>query len=168
MSVLVPVIDHIDGEARRIYLKVGVTSYHPVDDIYKEVRNMRASDTELQKYYNFVSAGGNVKKLADGSRRTERYAIFHDTKVVPWDANHDLAVLGEQLYSDTVDGGPIASGSACIDKTLLSTGVDVNVDYAPAKAEVIVVSTGSAVTAQDKTDIIQGTKTAILSTESFP
>lgn len=143
MSVISPVIDHIDGESRRIYLKLGVTSYHPVDDIYKEVRYMRRINDALKNFDVFVTAGGNVKKLADGSKRTSRYAIFQNCKVVPQDVSHDLAVTGEQLYTNIVDGEPIGSGSLCIDKTMLSAGVDVNIDYAPPDTEVIVMITGS-------------------------
>lgn len=157
MSLAVPVIDYIDGPTRRIYLKVGVVNYHPVDDIYKEVRNLRALDENLQKFDNFVIGGGNIKKNSDGSRRTSRYAVFQNCKVVPSNNSHDLAVTGEQLFTDVVGEEPTGSGAACIDKTLLSIGVSVNIDYTPPDTEVQVVSTGSAVTEQDKLDIASAT-----------
>lgn len=145
MSVASPVIDYIDATVspRLIYLLAGVREYHPVEDIYLEVRNLRRTDETLRGFDQFVSGGGNVKKLLDGSKRTPRYAIFNDCKVVPDIlVSHDLVVTGEQLYAPVLGAEPIGTGAACIDKTPLPVGVDVNVDYAPAEAEVIVVTTG--------------------------
>lgn len=146
MSVLNPVIDYIDPDSspRLIFLKAGVREYHPVDDIYKEVRNLRRTDEALRKYDSFVLAAGNDKKLADGSRRTPRYAIFYDCKIVPdTNGSHDLVITGEQLFSPGLGQEATGLGSAAIDKTSLPNGVDVNVDYAPAEAEVIVVGGSS-------------------------
>lgn len=156
MSVASPVIDFIDPSVspRRIHLRAGVREYHPVDDIYKEVRQLRQDDESLRPYDMFVSAGGNVKKLADGSLRTPRYAIFNNTVVVPAnDADHDLRVTGEQLFAPGFGEEPIAGGVAIIDKTPLS--VAVNVDYTPAEAEVIVVTVSAALTMQQMRDSAQ-------------
>lgn len=140
MSVQNPVIASIDPVARLIYLAPGVRSYHPVDDIYKEVRTLRRLDESLRPYDMFVSAGGNVKKLADGSLRTPRYAIFNNCKVVPdVTASHDLTITGEQLFAPGFGAEPTGTGPAAIDKTPLPNGIDVNVDYRPSEAEVIIV-----------------------------
>jgi len=76
MSVAVPVIDYIDPDTRRIYLLDGVDEYHPLDDIYAEVRNLRRTDESLRKYFVFTQGGGNIPKNVSGTLRTPRYAIF--------------------------------------------------------------------------------------------
>lgn len=146
MSVLAPVIDYLDIPARRIYLLAGVRAYHPVDDLYLEIRNLRRTDENLRGFDTPVIGQGRVSK--GGGKFTPRYVVFQDGwKVVPEDISHTLAVTGEQL---TDDGG---SGAAALDLTLLSVTTRIAVEYAPSEAEVIVITTGSGVTPQDKTDI---------------
>lgn len=144
-----PVIDRIDLEAKRIYLAAGVRQYHPVADIYRELRALRRTDHTLRGFDVPVVASGNVPK--GGGKYTPRYATFRQGwRVVPEDVSHTLYVSGEQI---TDDG---QAGPAVIDTALLSPGVNVMVHYEPPAAEIIRVETGSGVTAQDKTDIIQG------------
>lgn len=131
MSVLSPVIDLLDPAAKLIYLAAGVREYHPVDDIYKEVRNRRVLDESLRKYKLPVAAAGAVPK--GGGKFTPRYAIFNDGwQVVPEDVSHSLYVTGEQI---TDDG---QSGPACINTSVLSPGTNVIIQYEPPAAEIIV------------------------------
>lgn len=150
MSVAQPVIDYIDPDARKIYLLAGVAEYHPLDDIYKEIRYMRRTDEELRKYLMFVEAGGNIPKNASGTLRTPRYAIFKNCQVV---VSGDTYVSGEQLYADE-NGDVTGKGPDCIDHAL--SPEDAYLDYEPPGSEVITVATGSGVTEQDKVDIIGG------------
>lgn len=130
MSVSVPVIDHIDTTLKRIFLKIGVREYHPIDDIYKEVRYMRRTDESLQKFKCFVSQGGNIFK--GGGKYTPRYIIYNwGYRVVPANEAHNLYVSGEQI---TDDG---QSGPDCMDTTLLSPGVSVVIHYEPPSAEIV-------------------------------
>lgn len=88
---------------KRIYLKGGVTQYHPVDDIYKELRFIRRVDTSLRVARNPVSAGGALSK--GGGKFTPRYAVFnHGWRVVPQDVTHALYVQGEQITDDGQSG----------------------------------------------------------------
>lgn len=144
MSVAIPVIDYIDPINRKIYLLPGVTEYSPVDDIYKEVRNLRRTDESLRQYPNFVSAGGNLPKNLAGTSRTPRFAIFNNTQVV---VSGDTFVTGEQLFANAA-GELVGSGRDIIDRTL--SPADAYVDYAPPEAEVIVVSGGSALTPEER------------------
>jgi len=128
MSVLAPVIDHLDLDTKLIYLLSGVTEYHPVEDIYVEVRNLRRTDESLRIFDVPVTAAGAVPK--GGGKYTPRYAIFnHGWKVRPEDADHTLYVSGEQI---TDDG---QSGPACIDTTLLTSSIIIQ--YEPPAAEII-------------------------------
>lgn len=133
MSVAIPVIDHVDPDLRRIYLKVGVREIHMIDDIYFEMRNLRRTDETLRGWYSFVEAGGNVQKTA--TTYTPRYlTMLTDprpvtTKIVPADEVHTLVVKGEGI----TDQG--TSGAACFDKTGLVNPVDI--EFTPPGAEII-------------------------------
>ena len=144
MSVAVPVIDYIDPDTRRIYLLDGVDEYHPLDDIYAEVRNLRRTDESLRKYFVFTQGGGNIPKNVSGTLRTPRYAIFKNCKVV---ISEDTYVTGEQLYADE-DGNMIGKGPDCIDHALSPT--DAYLDYEPPGSEVISVDTGGTFTSEDR------------------
>jgi hypothetical protein len=130
MSVAIPVIDHLDIVAKEIYLLTGVRSYHPVEDIYKEIRYLRKTDESLRVTDMPVSAAGNVPK--GGGKYTPRYAIFNNGwKVVPEDVSHTLEVTGEQI---TDDG---QSGAACVSLAGMSPGTNIFINYYPPSAEIV-------------------------------
>lgn len=94
MSIAIPVVQSWDGEGRRIYLKSGVTSFHPVDDIYKEYRNARRTNESLRKWYPFLKADGNIPK--GGGKSTERYVtLLNGMKIIPFNENTAMSVTGE-------------------------------------------------------------------------
>ena len=144
MSVAVPVIDYIDPATRRIYLLDGVDEYHPLEDIYAEVRYLRRTDESFRKYFVFIQGGGNIPKNVSGTLRTPRYAIFKNCKVVVSD---DTYVTGEQLYADA-DGNMIGKGPDCIDHVLSPS--DAYLDYEPPGSEVIVGTGGLTPEQEDK------------------
>lgn len=136
MSVASPVISSIDGVTRRIFLAAGVRAYHPIDDIYAEVVNLRRTTEALRPFDMFVAALPIFDK--GGGRFTPRALILRlGTRIVPADEDHDLEITGEQL---TDDGG---SGPDGMDLSLLGSGRRVTVNYAPAEAELITVNSGS-------------------------
>lgn len=142
-----PIIDNIDGPNRRIYLHTDTigTDLQPMD-IYKEMRELRRTDENLRKFDIFLEASGNVSK--GGGRFTPRLVTcLQGTRIVPADQNHTLSVVGEIITDDE------QSGVDCFDKTLLSPGVLVDIDYQPPQVEIIQVVSGSGVTEQDKLDI---------------
>lgn len=147
MSVANPVIDFIDAPARRIYLLAGVTEYHPVDDIYAEVRRLRRDNELLRAFDVFVTAGGNLPKNQAGTSRTPRFAIFNNCKVV---ISGDTFISGEQLFADS-EGLLIGSGKDCIDRALSASGAYA--DYAPPEAEVIVKTLPTNIITGDITDV---------------
>ena len=130
MSVADPVIDYLDPLLKRIFLKPGIREYHPVTDIYTEIRHLRRTDESLRPYDMPVFAFGNIPK--GGGKFTPRYAQFnHGWKVVPEDVSHTLFVNGEQI---TDDG---QSGPAAIDTDILSPGTSVIIQYEPPAAEIV-------------------------------
>lgn len=149
MSVAVPVIDSVDGFARRVYLKSGVRSFHPVDDIAAELQQLR-SDAELHRRYTplIIEQGGLFE---GGTTYSPKFALYIDgAVVVPFDdVDHELTITGKQI--DGLGG----VGIDFIDKSTLTSSVNVNYTP-PSGAEIKIIETGSVVTAQDKIDIITG------------
>lgn len=143
-----PVIDYLDTANKLIYLAVGVRSYHPVTDIYHEVRELRRTNDALRWFQVPVTAAGNVPK--GGGKATPRYALFHHGwRVVPEDTSHILEITGEQL---TAEGG---AGPECMDLTPLSATSKVIIQYEPPAAEVIEVGGGGSYpTAADIADAV--------------
>lgn len=136
MSVLNPVIDHIDPEAKLIYLASGIRTYHPVTDIYVEIRNLRRTYENLRNYQMPVTASGNIPK--GGGKYTPRFVVFQNGwRIVPEDVSHVLQVTGEQL---TVEGG---GGPDCFNLSLLSPSSKVIIQYEPPAAEIIVIEVTS-------------------------
>ena len=128
-------IDHLDFLNKRIVLKTGTTTYHPVDDLYKEVRYIRAHDFSLRNMRMPITAEGAIPK--GGGKFTPRLAILrYGWRIVPQNATHSLYISGEQI---TDDG---QSGPACMNTAVLDAGVSVTIHYEPATAEVISGSTG--------------------------
>lgn len=141
------VINYIDGPNRDIYLHsdtVGA-SIHPMD-IYKEMRTLRKNDEDLRKYDVFLSAYGNVAK--GGGKYTERYVRENaGTRIVPYDTSHTLTITGTIITDDGQEG------IDCFDRGPLTSTTIVDINYIPPQVEVIQVSSGSGVSAQDVLDI---------------
>lgn len=131
-------IDHIDGANRLIYLSIETvnTSIHPID-IYKEMRTLRRTIEELRQYDVFLKAYGNVDK--GGGKSTERYVqTIQNTKIIPWDATQEITITGTIITDDGQEG------IAVFDRTSLSPGVEVDINYVPPQVEIITISTGGA------------------------
>jgi hypothetical protein len=129
-------IASIDGPNRNIHLHADTVGadVHPMD-IYREGRTLRRTDLTLRKYKNFMSAFGNVDK--GGSKFTERYVRLNDgTRIVPYDVTQELTITGT-IITDTGQ-----EGIACFDKTPLTIGVAVDINYVPPQVEIILVNTG--------------------------
>lgn len=129
-----PLIDHIDGPNRRIYLhadSVGV-QIHPMD-IYREMRALRASDESLRNFEVFMKAAGNIPK--GGGKFTERYVVcVAGTRIVPFDTSHDPEIVGVIISDDGLEGRNL------FDRSSLSPTSIVNIDYVPPQVEVIVAT----------------------------
>lgn len=128
MSVLVPIIDYIDGYTRRVYLKSGVTDIYPIEDIYHEYRHLRRTVEALQKWSPLLRAEGNISKGA--GKYTPRYIVLIDgTKIVPFDEATQLNQLGDIITDDPV------SDATLYDVSTLTTAKHIFIQ--PPGAEVI-------------------------------
>lgn len=152
MSVANPVIDYIDGATRRIYLLAGITVFHPIDDIYKEVRYLRRTIENLQKFDMFCEAGGNIQRV--GNSYTPRYLrLLKGTKIVAGAGVDRIQVTGD-IFTDDSDDPDI------FDNSLLESSRRIFYTLAAPEAEIIVVNTeggsiGSALTPQQSTQLTQ-------------
>lgn len=125
---------------KRIILNSGVRSYHPVDDMYPEIRNIIARDTSLQLTDHPMSSQGN--EPTGPGKFTPRRGVFQfGWRVRLADESQVFKVLGEQI---TDDGG---SGAACMDLDNFSDGTTVFIEYAPPAAEIITVDGGGGTVA---------------------
>ncbi len=124
------VIDYIDGANRLIYLRQGVTEFHPVDDVYREARALRRTTESLRSFNNFVTSKGNEPK--GGGKATPRFAILMEgTKIIPYDETGLLTVTGE-VITDNAD----------VDSTTVITTSLINkkdVAYVPPAAEIVYI-----------------------------
>lgn len=141
------VIANIDGPNRLIYLHADTQNaeVHPVD-IYKEMRTFRRTDENLRKYDLFLKAEGYVPK-GGGKFTPILVTCLLGTRIVPYDATHELTITGEIITDEGT------SGVACFDRSGLTPGVVVDINYVPPQVEVIEIVSGSGVTEQDKLDI---------------
>ena len=133
-------IDHIDGPNRDIYLDASTmgVDVHPID-VYKEMRTLRRTDESLRKFDIFLVAKGHESK--GGGKYTEMYVIeMGGTRIIPYDADHELVIIGTII---TDDG---QSGVACFDRSPLSATTVVDINYQPLQVEVIEIASGSALT----------------------
>ena len=128
------VIGSIDGPNRDIYLHADTAgaSVHPID-IYKEMRTLRRTDESLRPYDVFLTAKGNDAK--GSGKFTERYVICNSgTRIIPYDATHELTVIGTIITDDGQEG------IACFDRTGLTPSVVVDINYVPPQVEIIVIT----------------------------
>ena len=146
-----PLIDHIDGVNRDIYLSADTVgaSIHPID-IYKEMRALRRTNESLRKFNLFLEAKGKDSK--GSGKFTERFVrCLEGTRIVPYDTSHDLTVTGTIITDDGQEG------NACFDRSPLAPTTTVNINYFPPQVEIIEVVVGGGgggVTKQDVVDAI--------------
>lgn len=139
-------IDHIDGETRRIFLHSD-TVLNPVInpiDIYKAVRSLRAADDVLKGFDMFMSAYGyeptGFDDLGNPTYTERGTRVLLGTRIVPFDTSHELTITGTLI---TDDG---QKGTACFDRAPLSATTIVHINYVPKQVEIIEINTGSGLT----------------------
>ena len=143
------VIDHIDGPNRDIYLHIDTmdAEVHPVD-IYKEMRTLRRTDENLRKYDLFLKAEGYVSK-GEGKFTAILVTCLDGTRIIPYDSTHVLTITGEIITDEET------SGVACFDRSGLTPGVEVDINYVPPQVEVIEIASGSALSPEQATQLLE-------------
>jgi len=129
-------ISHIDAVNRKIHLDASTVNATilPID-IYREMRTLRAADETLRPYDVFMTMRGGEKKNPSGSKRTARYLVLlNGTLIVPYDTSHTITVGGTMITDTGLEG------VECFDRSLLSVGINVDINYVPPQVEVITVT----------------------------
>jgi len=148
-----PLVSSVHYVAKRIYLSAETVGIDlDTMDIYKEVRALRASETQTpyphRNFKPMIIAGGNEEKITGLTFTQPFVKLLFGCRIVPFDANQIIGLVRDTFTDDGF------VGRDCFDRSGLSSTIEF--DDKVEKVEVRVVSTGSAVTAQDKIDIIDG------------
>jgi hypothetical protein len=120
---------------KTIYLNPGITTYNPVEDLYKEMRFHRRYDESLRVLDTPIEALGNVAK--GGGSFTGRLAVIkHGWKIRPADSptNPNIVISGEQI-----DGLGLA-GLDLVDTTNMVYNVSMAY-FPPPVTEIVYVGT---------------------------
>jgi hypothetical protein len=129
-----------DGANRLIYLASGVTTFHPIDDIYREYREERRTSEAFRVWLPFMVAVGNDPK--GGGKFTSRYLLLlNGVKIVPFDEANTITVTGEVLSDDQTEP---------FDYSTITNPVVVK--YQPPDTELVEIP-GSGLTAQESQDL---------------
>jgi hypothetical protein len=144
---ILALIASIDITTRRIFLDNGVVTIDDLLAFWGEYRVRRRDDLEVVRQSVPVMRviGGQSK---GGGRLVGRVLDLNGYRIVPQDTTHDLLVTIE-----IIDSSAGLSGTDIFDRSPLTPGVNVNIDIVIAPVEIQIVTTGSAVTEQDKLDI---------------
>lgn len=134
-----PLVIAVDYPNKRIFLgpdSVGVDVL-PVD-IYREMRERRRLDADNDRsFLPMITAFGNEPA---GPTNTPRFTnLAAGVRIVPHDTSHSLLIRGALI--NTSDG---LAGRDLFDRSSLTPGVEVDVDYQPPQVEIITVATGAA------------------------
>jgi len=125
---------------KHIHLAEGVTTYHPTDDLYREMRFFRRMDESLRVVYPWCEAQGNIYKGTDdsGDHYTARLTQFKDGWLISPHNNdgidYILNVTGEQI-SDIGTSGSLLMYTDDMEGKIL-------VNYTPPDTEIIKVEVG--------------------------
>jgi len=133
----------VDYPNKRIYLSATtVNTDLDVLDIYKEVRNLRATTTSHRGFKPIIVGGGNITKIPGLTYTAPYVQLLYGCRIVPYNSKHKLRVIRDTFTDDGY------SGINCFDRTTLTHEVDIDIDV--DKVEVREVATGgSSLSAQD-------------------
>ena len=141
-------ISHEDYENKRIYLHedTGTEGFAPdlMQQEHRERRRLNANDE--RNFAPMITFRGNEAK--GGDKFTPKLTNLETgVRIIPYDRDQNLKIKNELVCID--DG---ISNQGCFDRLPVLSNIDIDVDYSPI--EIVKVATGSGVTDQDKTDIV--------------
>ncbi len=152
---------------KRIYLHADTVTMDTIDmaNVYTESRTRRRLNVNGERGFDrMILMFGN--ESAGGSLTPSYVDLANGVRIVPYDVSHRPLLTPTPLISRSED----LKGRDLFDRSSLSAGVEVDVDYEPRLVgyKLIEINTGSGVTEQDKIDIAASVKNVLLGTETFP
>jgi len=144
----VPLVESVDYLTKRIYLSIDTVDISlDMLDVYREVRVLRRSTDDHQKFRPMIVGGGNIEKIA-GQTYTQPYVqLLNGCRVVPYRSASHVLTLTRETFTD--DGFASAGN---FDLIALDPGVVVTLIFTVDKVEVVVA--GGGFTPQDRLDIL--------------
>lgn len=147
-----------DYTNKRIYLHPDTFSMVEIDliNVYQEhIIRRKLNVNGERNFTKMVLAFGNEDI---GGEFTPRYVdLQQNVRLVPHDASHTPLITPTPLISRAES----LSGSALFDRSSLTGGVEVDIDYRPEKTGFRVVNTGSGIQPSDVTDIANASAIAV-------
>lgn len=143
-------VDHVDYPNQRIYLSAE-TADTIIDtlDIYKEVRALRMSTDAHQGYKPLIIAGGNIPKIPGVSYTAPYVQLLYGARIVPFNGSHKLTVIRDTFTDDGF------ANADCFDRTPLSPGVDVDIDFQVSQVEIRIVNSGSGLSLEQAAMLVR-------------
>ncbi len=144
-----PLVQSTDYPNKRIYLgpdSVGIDVL-PID-VYKEMRERRRLNEFDRQFSPMITAFGNDPA---GPTNTPRFTVLsQDVRIVPYDTSHSLSIIGSIISTSES-----LAGRDLFDRSPLTTGIEVDVDYQPPQVEIIRIETGiSGLTEQESNTLL--------------
>jgi hypothetical protein len=127
----------VDYPNKRIYLSAA-TANTDLDtlDIYREVRALRRTTPEHQKFRPMIIGGGNIPKIAGQTYTAAFVLLLYGCRIVPYDQKSKLRVIRDTFTDDGF------AGRDCFDRTPLTNSVDIDIDF--PEIEIRTVSTSGS------------------------
>ncbi len=135
-------VSRLDIINKIIFIKASVVTFHPVSDVYSEVRSIRRVDESVRKMDNPVSSQGNEPA---GSNFTPRRAVLNSgwRLGIEFTTNWTLSISGEMISDDGF------AGAQLVKLDYMPEGVSALINYTPPSSEVVTVETTTAVVTGD-------------------
>jgi len=139
-------VDRLDITNKIVFIKDDVVLFHPVDDMYSEVRSIRRVDESVRKMDNPVSSQGNEPA---GANFTPRRAVLNNgwRIGIEFASNWTLSIIGEMISDDGF------AGAQLVKLDFMPAGISALVNYTPPSSEVITVTTTTTVVTGDIADV---------------
>jgi len=135
-------VSRLDITNKIVFIKDTVLTFHPVADMYSEVRSIRRVDESVRRMDNPVSAQGNEPA---GSNFTPRRAVMNNgwRIGIEYPSNSTLAITGEMISDDGF------AGAQLVKLDFMPVGISALVNYTPPSSEVITTTTVTTVVTGD-------------------
>ena len=152
-------VDRLDITNKIVFIKDDVITFHPVDDVYSEVRSIRRIDESIRVMDNPVSAQGNEPA---GDNFTPRRAVFnHGWRIgIEFPVNWTLSITGEMISDDGF------AGSQLVKLEYMPNGISALVNYTPPSSEVIVPDSAGGLTVEQDNQLMSVPLNPLLSIDA--
>lgn len=144
------IVASVDYPNKRVYLHpdtIGVDL--DTMEMFKEVRALRASNDDHQKYRSMVLGLGNVEKISGLTYTSKSVQLLYGCRIIPYDADQNLRLIRDTFTDDGV------AGRDCFDRSGLSSQINIDVDFPEIETRVEEVNTGSGLSTEEHNQVMK-------------